>query len=157
NRVIAGTRGDGVWVSEDFGQSWKKPSYGRPGPGKVRSVTIDPKKPNRLYAGTEPIDVFVSDDLGQNWERLVSIWDIPQVASITYPVAVVEPHVRFIAIDPAATDTVYAALQVGSIAKTSNGGSTWKLQDRDVDCDVHTIVIDPQDTKNIFVATGGHD
>jgi hypothetical protein len=23
NRVFAGTRGDGVWLSEDFGASWK--------------------------------------------------------------------------------------------------------------------------------------
>jgi hypothetical protein len=157
NRVIAGTRGDGVWVSEDFGASWRKPSYGKPGPGKVRSVTIDPKNPERLYAGCEPIDVFVSNDLAQTWERLASIWDVPEVPSITYPVAVVEPHVRFIAIDPTAPQTVYAALQVGSIAKTTNGGSTWKLLDKDVDCDVHTIVIDPSNTNNVFVATGGHD
>ena len=25
NRIFAGTRGDGVWLSEDFGKSWKKP------------------------------------------------------------------------------------------------------------------------------------
>ena len=42
NKVFAGTRGDGVWMSEDFGKTWTKPSYGKRGPGKVRSVTIDP-------------------------------------------------------------------------------------------------------------------
>ncbi len=62
NRVFAGTRGDGVWLSEDSGATWKKPCYGKPGPGKVRCLTIDPHDTNTLYAGTEPIDVFVSRD-----------------------------------------------------------------------------------------------
>jgi photosystem II stability/assembly factor-like uncharacterized protein len=26
-----------------------------------------------------------------------------------------------------------------------------------VDCDVHTIVIDPSNTQNVYIATGGHD
>jgi hypothetical protein len=29
NKVFAGTRGDGVWLSEDFGATWKKPCYAR--------------------------------------------------------------------------------------------------------------------------------
>ncbi|HET8562516.1 MAG TPA: hypothetical protein VFM35_01460, partial [Candidatus Binatia bacterium] len=100
NRVFAGTRGDGVWLSEDFGASWKKPCYGKRGPGKVRCVTIDPHDPNTLYAGTEPIDVFISRDGAKSWDRLDSVWNIPWVQTITYPVATVEPHVRDITIDP---------------------------------------------------------
>ena len=88
-KLLAGTRGDGVWVSEDFGKSWKKPSYGRRGPGKVRSVTIDPKEPQRVYAGCEPIDVFVSEDRCANWQRIDSVWDLPWVATVPYPVATV--------------------------------------------------------------------
>src|SRR4051794_28169131 len=84
NRVFAGTRGDGVWVSEDFGAKWKKPSYGKRGPGKVRAVAFAPR-PNRLYAGCEPIDIFVSEDLGASWERLDGVWDVPWVPTVTYP------------------------------------------------------------------------
>ena len=72
NRIFAGTRGDGVWVSEDFGKSWKKPCYGKPGPGKVRCVTVDPHDSDTIYAGTEPIDLFVSRDAGKSWTRLES-------------------------------------------------------------------------------------
>ena len=155
--VFAGTRGDGVWVSEDFGKSWKKPCYGKPGPGKVRCVTVDPREPNTLYAGTEPIDLFVSRDVGKSWERLESVWSIPYVASVDYPVSTVEPHVRDITIDPKNSNTIYAALQVGYMLKSTDGGASWKLLNRGLDADVHTIVIDPRNTNSLFIATGGHD
>jgi photosystem II stability/assembly factor-like uncharacterized protein len=157
NKIFAGTRGDGVWVSEDFGKSWKKPCYGKRGPGKVRSVTIDPVDSKRIYAGCEPIDVFVSEDEGKSWRRFDSIWDIPFIATIPYPVATVEPHVRDVTIDPKEPSTIYAALQVGYIVKSTDGGETWRLLDKNVDCDVHTIVIDPADSRRIYITTGGHD
>lgn len=155
--VFAGTRGDGVWVSEDFGKSWKKPCYGKPGPGKVRCVTVDPCDPNTIYAGTEPIDVFVSRDAGKRWSRLESVWKVPSVESVDYPVATVEPHVRDITIDPKDTNTIYAALQVGFMLKSTDGGRNWKLLNRGLDADVHTIVIDPRNPNVLFIATGGHD
>lgn len=157
NRVFAGTRGDGVCLSEDFGASWKKPCYGKRGPGKVRCLTIDPHDPNTLYAGTEPIDVFISRDGAKSWDRLDSVWNIPWVQTITYPVATVEPHVRDITIDPKDPKTMYVALQVGYILKTTNGGTSWELLNKNLDCDVHTIVLHPEDSSKIFIATGGHD
>jgi photosystem II stability/assembly factor-like uncharacterized protein len=157
NRVIAGTRGDGVWVTHDSGQTWHKPNYGRPGPGKVRSVTINDRNPKQIYAGCEPIDVFVSTDVGKNWERLDSVWAIPSVSEVTYPVPGVEPHVRQIVMDPNDPEVMYAALQVGSIAKSSNSGSTWELITGGVDRDIHALAIDPTNTQRLFVATGGDD
>ena len=157
DRIFAGTRGDGVWISEDFGKSWKKPCYGKPGPGKVRCVPIDPHEPNTLYAGTEPIDVFVSRDAAKSWERLESVWSVPYVASVDYPVSTVEPHVRDITIDPKNSNKIYAALQVGYMLKSVDGGRSWKLLNKGLDADVHTIVIDPRNTNSLFIATGGHD
>ena len=157
NQVLAGTRGDGVWVSEDFGQKWRKPNRARPGgPAKVRCVTIAPDNPRRIYAGAEPIDVFVSEDLGETWQRITSIWDVPSVPDVFYP-GVVEPHVRQITIDPTDPNTMYAALQEGYMVKTTNRGETWRLLDKDFDRDVHCIVLDPEDTNRIFIATGGGD
>ena len=157
NKVYAGTRGDGLWVSEDFGKSWKKPSYGKRGPGKVRSVTVDPHDPRRIYVGAEPIDIYVSEDAGKSWDRFDSLWDLPSIATIPYPVAAIEPHVRDVTVDPSNPDILYAALQVGYIAKSTDRGKSWKILNKDLDCDVHTIVIDPVDPRHLLVATGGHD
>jgi photosystem II stability/assembly factor-like uncharacterized protein len=156
NCVLAATRGDGVWLSEDCGETWRKPCYGKRGPGKVQALVFAPRS-GRLYAGCEPIDLFVSDDLGQNWERLDSVWDVPGVDAIDYPVKTVEPHVRDIAVDPQDPNTVYIALQVGYMLKSTDGGATWRRLDNAVDADIHTIAIDPADPATIVVATGGHD
>ncbi len=157
DRVYAGTRGDGVWLSEDAGQSWRKPNYGKPGPGKVRCVTIDPHVPSRVYAGTEPIAVWVSEDRGENWRSLDSVWDVPSVASVTYPVSTIEPHVRDISIDPGDPKTIYAALQVGYMLRSTDGGTTWALMSGEVDADIHSVVSRPNAPGRIFVATGGGD
>jgi photosystem II stability/assembly factor-like uncharacterized protein len=156
NKVYAGTRGDGVWVSEDFGTKWKKPSYGRLGPGKVRTLTFDPTDRSLLYVGGEPIEVFASEDGAASWERFDSVRQVPGIEAITYPVPVVEPHVRHIAVDPNDPRTMYVALQVGSLLKTSDGGSSWKLIEGDHDPDVHTIVIDPSNGERMYFACGGH-
>jgi photosystem II stability/assembly factor-like uncharacterized protein len=155
--VLAATRGDGVWLSRDAGVSWAKPSYGRPGPGKVRCLAFDPHNPQRIYAGCEPIELFVSDDLGAHWQRIDSVRDVPSVAAIEYPVPGVEPHIRDITIDPTDPRVLYLALQVGYMIKSIDGGQSWKVLDRAIDSDVHTIVVDPADRRNVLIATGGHD
>lgn len=157
NKLFAGTRGDGVWVSEDFGKSWAKPSYGRRGPGKVRSLTIDPHESKRLYAGCEPIDIFVSEDEGKNWRRLDSVRELPFVDALIFPLPTTEPHVRDVTVDPANPDILYVALQLGYIIKSTDRGRTWTWLVKNLDCDVHVILIDPTSPRHISVATGGHD
>jgi photosystem II stability/assembly factor-like uncharacterized protein len=156
-RVFAGTRGDGVWVSDDFGETWSKPCYGKQGPGKVRCATVDPHNADRLFAGTEPIGILVSDDAGESWRTLDSLWSVPGIGQITYPVSSVEPHVRDIVFDSNRPGTLYAALQVGYMLKSTDDGASWQVLDKGLDADVHTIVIDPSNTDCLFVATGGHD
>jgi photosystem II stability/assembly factor-like uncharacterized protein len=157
NRIVAGTRGDGVWLSDDFGKTWRKPSYGRRGPGKVRALAIDPAQPERIYAGCEPIDLFVSEDGGANWRCLDALRNLPSIGTTDYPLDTVEPHVRDIAIDRKNPEILYAALQVGAIAKSTDRGRSWRLLDKGLDRDVHTIVIDPADSNLVYAATGGHD
>jgi photosystem II stability/assembly factor-like uncharacterized protein len=74
-----------------------------------------------------------------------------------YPVASVEPHVRDVAVDPTDANVLYASLQLGYIAKSRDRGRTWALLDNNLDCDVHTIEIDPSDPRRLIIATGGHD
>ena len=155
-QVYAATRGDGVWRSDDAGETWCKPNRGRPGPGKVKCVTIDPHDSNTIWAGTEPIGLWVSHDRGDNWSALESVLNVPEVPLVDYPVPSVEPHVRDVVIDPTDPDVIYLALQVGYMLKSTDRGATWKLLNKDVDADAHTIVSRPDDPKHLYLATGGH-
>jgi photosystem II stability/assembly factor-like uncharacterized protein len=152
--VFAGTRGDGVWRSDDAGATWCKPSYGKRGPGKVQSLAFHA---GTLYAGGEPIDLYTSDDRGASWRVVDSMWDVPFVRTVTYPVSTVEPHVRDIAVDPEDPSVIYLALQVGYMVKSLDGGTTWQLLDHGLDADVHTIAVNPRHPGELLIATGGHD
>ena len=156
NRVVAGTRGDGVWVSEDYGQTWTKPSRGIPGaPGKVQCVTIDPRDPNTIYAGAEPVDLFASRDAGQHWTRHASVWDDPRVATVFNPGADVEPYLRNVVLDPKSSTTIYVTLHVGYILRSADNGESWELLDNGFDHDIHAFVIDPNNADRIYLASGG--
>ncbi len=157
NIVLAGTRGDGVWRSDDSGATFNKPSRGRRAPGKVRCLALDPVNDSRLYAGAEPIDLFVSEDLGEHWQVLESVAEHPWVQQVDYPVQAVEPHLRDIAIDPTNPDVIYLALQVGFILKSTDGAKSWTLLNKGFDADVHTFALNPANPSEIAIATGGEN
>ena len=58
-----------VFVTHDFGRSWKKITTGLPANSFVRAVREDPARPGLLYAGTET-GVWVSFDAGEHWQSL---------------------------------------------------------------------------------------
>jgi photosystem II stability/assembly factor-like uncharacterized protein len=152
--LLAATRGDGVWLSEDAGQSWRKPCYGKPGPGKVQCLCLD-SATGRLYAGCEPIDLFVSEDLGSSWRLIDSVRSHPWVPEVTYPNKKVEPHLRDVVVDPQDPSVIYAALQVGFMLRSRDGGSTWQLLNEGLDGDVHVISVHPDHPRQVVIATGG--
>lgn len=70
-----------LYVTSDFGKSWRKITNGLPQDQYVRTVRPDIRNPNVLYAGTE-LGVWVSHNGGGQWQSLqlnlppVSVRDI---------------------------------------------------------------------------------
>ncbi|MDP4821590.1 MAG: glycosyl hydrolase [Saprospiraceae bacterium] len=58
-----------IFVTNDYGKTWKKITTGIPGNYPVRSVCEDPEKKGLLFAGTE-FGVFVSFNDGAEWQSL---------------------------------------------------------------------------------------
>lgn len=56
-----------VFITRDFGKTWRNSVQGLPDNAFVRVVREDPAKQGLLYAGTE-IGLFVSFDDGANWQ-----------------------------------------------------------------------------------------
>ena len=104
----------------------------------------------------EPIALWVTLDAGENWEEIASVREFPGVSEVDYPVQAVEPHVRDIVVDAKDRDTMYLNLQVGHIMKTTDGGATWTVLDKEVDADAHMLVSRTDDPSRLYLSTGGH-
>lgn len=109
NMIYVGTK-DGVWVSKDSGEDFKRVESGTM-PLDINSVAVDPKNNNTLYAGTtwRP---YKSTDNGKNW-RLIKTGMID------------DSDIFAITINPENTSHVIASACSG-IYESLNGGDNWK-------------------------------
>ncbi len=157
--IVAGTR-DGAHGSEDGGLSWTQAGSGLTIP-LVRWVAAHPDVPGRVLAGTEPAGIFVWDD--GSWH------ECPRISALR------DEHGWFLPYSPEAgcirgfaflRDRVYAAVEVGGVLVSSDGGEHWALPAgssgnprldavprAEVHADVHSIEAHPDG--DVFAATGG--
>jgi len=91
-----------LFVTEDFGQSWRNISANLPEFGSTRCLREDVENPNVLYCGTE-FAIYVSIDRGLSWTKLHN--NLPTVA------------VHEVAVHPTA----------GEIVAATHGRSLWIL------------------------------
>jgi photosystem II stability/assembly factor-like uncharacterized protein len=151
--VYVGTRGRGILRSRGDLQSWEQvetPTTMQ----KVRSISITP---DRFLAGTEAVPsaaaVFEWEDQEQ-WRQLGDLAECSASSEWRYPRSDVGVHVRHLSRDPNLTDRIYAAVQVGGVAISPDGGSTW-YDRRNLDLDVHMIEPDPTRPGVVYAGSGG--
>jgi hypothetical protein len=70
-----------VFVTKDFGQTWKSIAGNLPPFGNVQVVREDPKNRNLLYAGTE-FGLYLSNDGGATWQRFMNGLPVVRVDDI---------------------------------------------------------------------------
>jgi len=85
--LYAGTFGDSLYVTTDFGETWNRPDGNGLGSGYIFDIETDPQSGN-LFVGTAQ-GIYYSPDGGDNWTGLNSAFPIPAVP----------PEVRNIAFD----------------------------------------------------------
>jgi photosystem II stability/assembly factor-like uncharacterized protein len=123
--VFAGTT-DGVYRSTDSGRTFKRadfPDRGR----QIWSFMSDPADPKRMLAGGSPVSIYRSNDAGETWTRQAEP-KLPDRGKAPFAVRVM----RF-ARHPSRPDEIYAALEVGGVMRSTDGGETWS------DCSEHLI------------------
>ncbi|MDD9904737.1 MAG: YCF48-related protein [Rhodospirillaceae bacterium] len=109
----------GVFRSDDGGESWadmQVPADGRP----IYSMLVHPDAPDTIYAGSDPAAIFKSEDGGRSWRRLATVQPEGAITGC-FPVRVLK-----MAIDPSDTDHIYAALEVGGVIRSLDGGESWE-------------------------------
>lgn len=107
-----------VWATDDAGLTWSPVFDGRIGmPGFYRShgwVAVSDGRSVRNY---------VSEDLGKTWAHCGSEWKLPEDAPFS-SISLVDEHTGWITI--ASYDGQTRPVDQG-VAKTEDGGCTWKL------------------------------
>ncbi len=116
--LYLGTHG-GLYRSTDHGERWERLGFPDDG-GQVWSILVHPRQPRILYAGTSPVAIYRSDDEGATWRRLPSA---AQAERVKLPFAC---RVMRLAVDPARPEEIYAALEVGGVMRSLDGGDTWE-------------------------------
>ena len=94
--VYAGIRGGGLFRSDDAGKNWRRVGE-EVLADKVRALAIDPANPESVYVGTEPPALWKSDDGGKSWRELSNVSRLAHERRWTYPVPMIQPHIRSIA------------------------------------------------------------
>ncbi len=122
NVVYAGTQ-DGVYRSDDRGGHWEAMGMDKPGVG-VWSLAFHPKDPNIVFAGYEPCEIHRTLDGGSSWKKMnTSEVQFPHITTYMPPT---EKRVLEIAIDPSDPLDMYAAIEVGGLLGSRDGGESWK-------------------------------
>jgi photosystem II stability/assembly factor-like uncharacterized protein len=117
NLVFAGTA-DGVYRSTDRGATFKRTTFPDQGM-QIWSFMADSSDPRRLLAGGSPVSIYRSEDGGESWKRQADP-KLPDRGKAPFAVRVMR-----IALHPSRPDEIYAALEVGGVMRSTDGGETW--------------------------------
>jgi photosystem II stability/assembly factor-like uncharacterized protein len=138
--VLAATSSDGVYRTMDGGTSWAPASVGIRSRG-MQDVTVAPTPTFTMFASTSD-GLYRSRNGGDSW--ILSVHGMV-ATSIYYQIA----------LDPADTETVYAVVASGGLAKSTDGGSTWRQAGKGLPGGfAEAIAIDPESPSTVYVNTG---
>lgn len=182
NILMVGTI-DGVWVSEDYGDNWKKINSSTM-PINIDSMAIDPRDDGTIFAGTW-WRAYKTTDSGKNW-RLIKdgMIDDSDVFAITINprdanhlvasacsgiyesfnngekwakiqgIPSQARRTRDIVQHPTIAGTIYAGTTEG-FWMTTNGGKTWAMTTQR-DLEINSIAVHPDEPNKVFIGTNNY-
>jgi hypothetical protein len=149
DRVLAGTRGDGLYASADAGGSWERVELPQP---DVFSVAIGGAD-GALYAGTEPSHLFVARD-GAAWGELEALQDIPSRERWSFPPRPWTHHVRWIAPDPHRAERLLVGIELGGVMFSDDAGASFSDHRPGAKLDAHKLAWHPVEQGRAYEAAG---
>jgi photosystem II stability/assembly factor-like uncharacterized protein len=152
--IYAGTQ-QGPYRSEDRGEHWE--ALEAPGDGlEVWSLAMHPRDPDILYAGYEPCAIYRSEDAGAHWQKMHTEQVVfPHITTYMPPLA---KRVIGLTADPSNPHDMYAAIEVGGLLASRDGGETWEsitdgLYVRNNTVDLHAVQVSSAAPGMVFIAT----
>ncbi|HXE73557.1 MAG TPA: hypothetical protein VNO81_12930 [Candidatus Nitrosotenuis sp.] len=152
-RLYAGAANGAVYRTLD-GEKWDSLVEGLTHTS-VHALSLHPAHPQTIFAGTQPATVYRSDDGGATWRVLPSFMEVPGVKSWTLPYAPYRALVRCLAHHPMQPDVVFAAVMVGGVLATLDGGKTWSERQEGIPREVRWLALHPGAPARLCAATSG--
>jgi uncharacterized protein (TIGR03437 family) len=136
NTVYAGTQNEGIFRSEDYGDTWESVTTALS--GAITSLTPDPTDVGRLFASTATA-TYLSEDAGSTWTNVLNMpaWTVT--------------------IDPGDPSTVYATTRTQGVFRSSDGGHAWQsigLTTLTAGASA-PVIIDPANRQTLYVGGDG--
>jgi len=149
-RILAGSRGSGLWESDDSGATWRDAELPAT---DVFSVAFSPVD-GAVYAGSEPSALYVRRDRG-SWEELAALRELPSAPTWSFPPRPWTSHVRWIAPSPHDAGLILAGIELGGLMRTTDGGETWVDHRPGAQRDVHSLAWHPTEPGRAYESAGG--
>jgi len=146
-RVYAAARENGLYESDDYGETWTHTAPDL----NVWSFGVAPT--GTVYAGVSPSAIYQRMPDGA-WDLVSSLQDQPAYGSWSFPVAPHVPNIRHITFSANDPHTVYSAVEVGGVIVSGDDGATWANHREGLHLDVHCLVSAPGDEDVLYAATG---
>jgi len=152
--LYAGTH-QGPYRSDDRGEHWEAleaPYEGR----DVWSLAFHPQDPHIIYAGYEPCAIYRSEDGGAHWKRMNTEKVVyPHITTYMPPLA---KRVIGLTADPSNPADMYAAVEVGGLLASRNGGESWEsitdgLYVRNNTVDLHGVQVSAAAPGTVYIIT----
>ncbi len=148
--IYVGTVGEGVWRSQDGGETFSRISAGMFVELDVRTLAVPPQHPHTLYAGTNA-GLYRTDNGGDRWERL----DGPFDPGKGWPGGVM---IWSLLIHPKRPETLFVGTCPSALYRSEDGGKNWERLEADLspECGgilyprVTCILADPSDDEGIW-------
>jgi photosystem II stability/assembly factor-like uncharacterized protein len=146
NRILAAGHTNGIWLSEDEGESWQ---FKEAREETFITVAINPYHPNYYYAATLSGKLWASTDGGDSWQLIYEQLN-PGMKDL-YKESAGFTELAFDQQNPA---LVYAARIKGGIAKSLDGGKSFTpiMKGLPQGFRYNTLTADPNNTAVLYTA-----
>ncbi len=150
NSVYTGTRGGGVFRSDDRGKTWHPAGLS----GQVvKSLAVSPLEPGVIYAGTKPPGIFVSRNGGQDWTELETFRQTRRWYWFT-PAESGAPYVQALVLSPTDPNVIVAGIEFGAVLRSADGGGTWRGHLKGALRDCHSLAFHAKNADWVYQAGG---